>query len=86
MLASKPCCADSSDLGLVSPASFVPILEDNGLIVRVGEWVGEACREPLAQTVRREYPWQLQLSGRRSSRPTSIDASSVFSDAGVDPG
>ncbi len=32
-------------LGAVSPAVFVPILEETGLIVEVGEWVlGEACR------------------------------------------
>lgn len=33
-------------LGLVSPAEFVPILEHNGAIVEVGEWIVEqACRD-----------------------------------------
>jgi diguanylate cyclase (GGDEF)-like protein/PAS domain S-box-containing protein len=32
--------------GLVYPAKFVPVLEDTGLIVRVGAWViDEACRQ-----------------------------------------
>src|SRR5688572_10821380 len=35
--------------GLVPPAEFVPLLEDTGLIVPVGEWViSEACRQVQA--------------------------------------
>jgi diguanylate cyclase (GGDEF)-like protein/PAS domain S-box-containing protein len=46
--------------GMVSPAEFIPVLEDSGLIVPVGEWVvGEAC----AQVAR----WQAQ-----GSRPVPV--------------
>ncbi|HBF51400.1 MAG TPA: hypothetical protein DDX04_14835, partial [Massilia sp.] len=32
--------------GLVYPAEFVPVLEETGMVVRIGDWiVDEACRQ-----------------------------------------
>lgn len=45
------------DRGLVSPAEFIPIAEDTGLIVPMGEWV---MREALAEAAR--WPGELRIA------------------------
>jgi diguanylate cyclase (GGDEF)-like protein len=48
------------DLGAVSPAQFIPLAEETGLIVPIGRWVlNEACAQNMA--------WQ-----RRGLRPVSM--------------
>jgi diguanylate cyclase (GGDEF)-like protein/PAS domain S-box-containing protein len=49
--------------GMVSPALFVPILEETGLIVRVGNWVlNEACRKIAAWGKRATGPVHLSIN------------------------
>jgi len=48
------------DLGAISPAQFIPLAEETGLIVPIGRWVlNEACAQAMA--------WQ-----RRGLRPVSM--------------
>jgi diguanylate cyclase (GGDEF)-like protein len=62
--------------GLVPPAEFVPLLEENGRIIAVGEWVLERACEQLAQW--RTAGWQdlrvsVNLSARQFERPGLVD-------------
>lgn len=37
---------DNASLGMVSPVRFIPVLEETGMVVEVGEWaIREACRQ-----------------------------------------
>jgi EAL domain-containing protein (putative c-di-GMP-specific phosphodiesterase class I) len=77
--------------GLVSPADFVPIAEETGLIVPIGMWVlGEACR--------RARQWQLEipsaadlvmsvnLSPRQFQHPTLVeDIVRILRETGLAP-
>lgn len=49
--------------GLVSPGLFVPVLEETGLIVRVGRWVIDtACRQIKAWTLQKTGPMQVSVN------------------------
>jgi diguanylate cyclase (GGDEF)-like protein/PAS domain S-box-containing protein len=54
------------DLGLVSPLEFIPLLEETGLIVPVGEWVlRRACEWAVSQQKHGEMRVSVNLSGRQ---------------------
>ncbi|MEZ5551686.1 MAG: EAL domain-containing protein [Pseudomonadales bacterium] len=37
------------ELGMVSPGEFIPIAEDTGLIIEIGQWVVRECQRQLSQ-------------------------------------
>jgi len=57
----------NSPFGFVSPAEFIPIAEDTGLIIPIGEWViKEACRQ-IKQWERKGFP-KIKVSVNVSAR------------------
>jgi diguanylate cyclase (GGDEF)-like protein/PAS domain S-box-containing protein len=78
------------DLGLVSPARFVPILEENGLIIPVGEWVlQEVCSQIGKWAADKEIspvPVAVNLSGRQlQHRDIARSLQRIIAGAGVTP-
>ncbi|MDJ1182795.1 putative bifunctional diguanylate cyclase/phosphodiesterase [Roseofilum casamattae] len=77
------------DLGMVSPALFIPIAEETGLINPIGQWVlEEACHCLHFWEKHEHYPltMSVNLSGSQLSRPNllaSIDR--ILDKAGVLP-
>ena len=68
---------ESPSLGRVSPAQFIPLAEETGLIVPIGAWVIErACRDAatwLAQPEGNDCSVAINLSARQFSDESLID-------------
>ena len=62
--------------GMVSPAKFIPVAEQSGLILPLGEWVlDEACRQLRQwreETGRTDIRMSVNLSAQQLSSPTLI--------------
>ncbi|HEV3477082.1 MAG TPA: EAL domain-containing protein [Rubrobacteraceae bacterium] len=79
------------DHGLMTPGEFVPVAEDTGLIVPIGEWMlREACRQ--AQGWRRLYPGDppatmfVNLSAKQLQDPNLTRIiSQIARETGFDP-
>src|SRR5439155_2974506 len=77
--------------GLVPPGDFIPVAEETGLIVPMGEWVlREACGQlaawRAAGTVEPDVRMAVNVSARQLSHgdlPASVDR--ALKDSGLDP-
>jgi diguanylate cyclase (GGDEF)-like protein len=77
------------DCGVVSPAEFIPVLEDTGLIVQVGEWVIRRACEDLKSWIAagvEPLPIAVNLSARQFRQPDLHERiERIVASAGVDP-
>ncbi len=75
--------------GLIMPATFIPVAEETGLIVALGEWVlYEACRQLKAwhRTGLTDLRIAVNFSARQfQERPLAPIVARALSDAGLEP-
>jgi EAL domain-containing protein (putative c-di-GMP-specific phosphodiesterase class I) len=74
--------------GVISPEVFIPIAEDNGLIVPIGRWVLEqACTQCVAWQQRgHRLSISVNVSARQLERPEFVEeVRYALSDSGIDP-
>ncbi|MBK8179079.1 MAG: EAL domain-containing protein [Planctomycetes bacterium] len=78
--------------GLVSPAEFIPMAEETGLILPIGRWVlAEACRQMVLwrDAFGVSYPLEVavNLSGRQLALPDVVgEIREALRDTGLEPG
>ncbi len=76
------------DLGIVSPIEFIPLAEESGLIIEIGEWViEEALRQMKAWTAL--FPWlsnmAINLSARQLQQVNFVsDIEKMLQQSGID--
>lgn len=80
---------NAADRGLVSPAAFIPVAEETGLIVPIGEWVlRTACAQNVAWQ-KQGYPsmrMAVNISARQFKEPNFINiVAGILEEIGMDP-
>lgn len=77
------------ELGLVSPAKFIPLAEDNGLIVPIGEWaLKSACAQIKAWQLLGIEPFKVSvnLSARQFQNANLVEmVTQILQETEIDP-
>ncbi len=80
---------NSPEMGLLSPGRFVPVAEDNGMILHLGAWVlRSACRQLRAwmDAGLTGFVVSVNVSGAQMQRPTFVeDVRAVVESSGITP-
>lgn len=75
--------------GLIYPGDFIPLAEETGLIVPIGEWVArEACRINMAWQRRGHHPIRMSInvSARQFQEKGLVQSiSAAITESGLDP-
>ena len=76
-------------LGLLSPARFIPIAEDSGLVLPMGEWVLRSAIREIGDLQRNGFPGlriAVNLSGRQFQQAELAElVSQALAESGFDP-
>ena len=80
---------NSKEYGIVSPADFIPLAEQTGLIKRLGQWVlEEACREAKRweRAGRTSLTISVNVSAKQFKQPDFVDiVKGILHSTGLDP-
>ena len=76
------------DMGMISPGQFIPVAEESGLVMPLGEWVlYQACRDTLRwnKVFGRDFQVAVNLSGRQFDTPDLSEViRSLVRESGLD--
>jgi diguanylate cyclase (GGDEF)-like protein/PAS domain S-box-containing protein len=78
------------DVGMISPAEFIPVAEDTGLILPLGAWVIESACQQLKvwedADVGRQLKLAVNVSAKQFKQPNFVsDVKSALEKTGADP-
>ncbi len=76
------------ELGMIPPDRFIPLAEDSGFIIKLGEWVLRTACSQCAALLANNSPLRvaINVSGRQFSEPDFVDmVSDVLSDNNLPP-
>lgn len=91
----KPLCAEvllrwhEPDKGIISPADFIPVAEDTGLIIPIGEWVMNkacACIQEMKELGLPSIDFSINLSSRQfKEKQLAETVQRILTEHQVDP-